>query len=77
MKHITTVEFEDNLDYYIALSMNEDIYITKNGEIITVLTNAEKHRLAFVDQLCGSFGKIDENIDYDKILKHELMKKTM
>ena len=75
MCQITATELKNNLGYYMELSFTEDVYVTKNNKVITVLTNSEKHRLALIDQLSGSFGKINEDVDYDEILKQELMKR--
>ena len=75
MCYITATEFKNNLGYYMELSAKEDVYITKNNKVITVLSSPEKHRLLLVEQLSGSFGKVDDDINYDEILKEELMKK--
>ena len=75
MRYITATELKNNLGYYLDLSSKEDIYVTKNNEVITVLTNAEKHKLVLIEELSGSFGNVDEDIDYDEILKKELMNK--
>lgn len=75
MRYITATELRNNLGYYLELSSTEDIYVTKNKKIITVLTNSEKHKLVLVEQLSGSFGNVSEDIDYDEILKNELLNK--
>ena len=75
MRYITATELRNNLGYYLELSSTEDIYVTKNKIIITVLTNSEKHKLVLVEQLSGSFGNVSEDIDYDEILKNELLNK--
>ena len=75
MRYITATELRNNLGYYLELSSTEDIYVTKNKKIITVLTNSEKHKLVLIEQLSGSFGNVSEDIDYDEILKNELLNK--
>ena len=75
MCHITATEFKNNLGYYMELSAKEDVYVTKNNKVITVLTNSEKHKLALINELRGSFGDVDKDIDYDEILKKELLNK--
>ena len=38
---ITATELKTNLAKYLVLSATEDVYITKNGITISVLTNQE------------------------------------
>ena len=38
---ITIEELEKNFDYYLEKSAEEDIYIVKDGEAISVMTNPE------------------------------------
>ena len=75
MCYITATELKNNLGYYMELSNKEDVYVTKNNKVITVLTNSDVHRLALIENLRGSFGSVDNDIDYDEILKKEIMKK--
>lgn len=75
MCYITATELKNNLGYYLELSNKEDVYVKKNNKVITVLTNSDKHKQSLVHSLRGSFGKVDKNINYDKILKKEIMKK--
>ena len=39
MCYVTATELKKNLSYYLEKSMNEDVYITKNNKVISVLTN--------------------------------------
>ena len=75
MCYVTATELKNNLSHYLELSKKEYVYVTKNGEVITVLTNPGKHRLLLIEELAGSAGKVDENIDYDDILRKALMEK--
>ena len=50
---ITATELKTNLSKYLLLSETEDIYITKNGKIISKLTNPFQDRLQIVDSLVG------------------------
>ena len=42
MCNITIAEFKNNIKYYLELSNNEDVYIMKNNEIVSVLVNPQK-----------------------------------
>ena len=39
MCYVTATELKKNLSYYLEKSMNEDVYITKNNKVISVLIN--------------------------------------
>ncbi len=55
---ITATEFRNNLSYYVELSKTEDILVTKNNKIVTVLTNEDKHRLTLIASSRGFMGKV-------------------
>ena len=75
MCYVTATELKNNLSHYLELSKKEYVYVTKNGEVITVLTNPGKHRLLLIEELAGSLGKVDEDIDYDKVLEKAMEEK--
>ena len=76
MCYITATELKNNLAHYMELSATEDVYVTKNSKIITVLSNPDKHKLFMIDELRGSVGKVDENIDFDELLKEEILERA-
>ena len=54
MMLITATELKQNLSKYLLLSMTEDIYITRNGKVVSKLTNPFQDKLSTVDALFGS-----------------------
>ena len=50
---ITADELEENLDKYLQLSAAEDIYITKNGKVISKLTSPFEDRVQIAKSLAG------------------------
>lgn len=42
MCYITATEFKNNLSHYMSLSNVEDVFVTKNNKIITVLTSPKE-----------------------------------
>ena len=50
---ITATELKMNLGKYLLLSATEDIFITKNGKIISKLTNPFQDRVELVESLIG------------------------
>lgn len=51
---ITATELKQNLGKYLLLSATEDIFITKNGKVISKLTNPFQDKLQMVNALFGS-----------------------
>lgn len=56
---ITATELKMNLGKYLLLSATEDILITKNGKVVSKLTNPYQER---VDVAKSLFGAIPNNI---------------
>ena len=54
MMSITATELKQNLSKYLLLSMTEDIYITRNGKVVSKLTNPFQDKLSTVDAMFGS-----------------------
>ena len=50
---ITITEFKTNIDHYLSLSVDEDIYITEEGKVVSVLTNPNRERVAIAESLFG------------------------
>ena len=50
---ITATELKMNLSKYILLSATEDIYITRNGKVLSKLTNPFQERVDIAKSLFG------------------------
>ena len=50
---ITATELKQNLGKYLLLSATEDIYITRNGKIISKLSNPIQERVDIAKSLFG------------------------
>ena len=50
---ITATELKENLSKYLMLSMTQDIFITKNGKIISKLTNPFQDKVDIAKSLVG------------------------
>ena len=50
---ITATELKNNLGKYLILSLTEDIYITKNGKIISKLSNPFQEKTDVAKSLFG------------------------
>ncbi len=60
---ITATELKENLSKYLQLSMTEDIYITRNGKVISKLSNPFVKR---VDVAKSLFGILPENASVEE-----------
>ncbi len=61
---ITATELKSNLGKYLALAINEDIFITKNGKIIAKLCSPYYDRVQTAKNLIGI---IPDEMDVDDI----------
>lgn len=50
---ITATELKCNLSKYLILSATEDVYITRNGKVISKLTNPFRERVDIAKSLFG------------------------
>ena len=67
----------DNLNKYMELSQTEDVYVTKNGKVFTVLTSPDEHALKSFLKLKGCLKKCDDGSSYEDTIgkvieEHEL-----
>ena len=51
---ITATELKENLSKYLLLSATEDSYITKNGKVVSKLSNPFQDRVEIARSLFGS-----------------------
>ncbi|MDO4619279.1 MAG: type II toxin-antitoxin system prevent-host-death family antitoxin [Lachnospiraceae bacterium] len=68
---ITATELKMNLGKYLLLSETEDIYITKNGKVISKLSNPNRDRVAEMESL---FGIIPADITCEEAREERLSK---
>ena len=63
--NITATELKQNLSKYLSLSEREDIFITKNGKIISKLSNPYYDNILAMQSL---FGIIPKDVDTDQLM---------
>ncbi len=66
---ITATELKTNLSKYLLLSATEDIYITRNGKVISKLTNPFQER---VDAAKSLFGVLQNDISLEEVKEERL-----
>lgn len=76
MCYITATEFKKRLGYYMELSNKEDVYVTKNNKVITVLVSPEDKALQNFLALEGILYSPEvEKKTNDEILGEEILKR--
>ena len=68
---ITATELKLNLSKYLLLSATEDIYITRNGKVISKLTNPFQDR---VDTARSLFGVLPSDMTLEEAREERLNK---
>lgn len=66
---ITATELKKNLGKYLALSSEEDIYITRNGTVVAKLSNPFQDR---VDTAKSLFGILPADVTLEEAQKERL-----
>lgn len=51
---ITATELKNNLSYYIDLSRTQDIFVTRNGKVVTKLSYPFQNKVDLAKSLFGS-----------------------
>ena len=72
MTIITATELKNNLGSYIEQSSKEDIYVTKNGKIVTMLSRPN-NRMNALNDIVGKLKSVNVNSEYDD-LKYAYLK---
>ena len=75
MCYVTATELKKNLSFYLEKSATEDVYVTKNKKVISIMTNPQLKAYfefkKFVEELdLHDDGEIsDEDIIFEEIMK--------
>ena len=75
MCRVNITEFRNNISHYINLSKNEEVYVTKNGEIVAVLSNPKEAAFKKFMNMGGCLKAIDNGESYEDMIGEEVMKK--
>lgn len=68
---ITATELKNNLSKYLLLSATQDVYITRNGKVISKLTSPFQERVDIAKSL---FGVIPADITLEQAREERLNK---
>ena len=75
MCYVNVTEFRNNISHYIEKCLTEEICITKNGEVVAVLSNPDDKYYESLVRLCGCLKNVDSGKDYDQMIGEEIMKR--
>ena len=77
MCKVSVTEFRKNLSFYLKKSENEDIFITRNNEIISVLCNPETKAIDSLLALRGCLKEYDDGRPYEELLAEAIDERNM
>ena len=75
MCYVSSTELKNNLSHYLELSNSEPVYVTKNKEVIAVISNPKDKALEDFLALRGCLKNGDEGKDYKDLIIEGIMKK--
>ena len=75
MCRVTSTELKKNLSYYLELSSKEDVCVTKNNKVISILTNPRDKNYAEFLKLRGCLANSDNGENYDQMIGKEILDK--
>ena len=76
MCYITATEFKNHLGHYMELSFTEDVYVTKNNKVITVLTNPERIAMYSFEKMFGALAPYDEGQSYEDLIGEAILERN-
>ena len=78
MRYVCISEFRKHFTYYLNLSSKEDIYLTKRGKVVAVLTKPNEADVRYYETLHhleGILADYDTGEDYDTMIGNEIMRR--
>ena len=75
MHYVTEQELQKNLDYYLELSAKEDVFITRNNKVVSVLVSPQDKGYFDFMKLEGCLSKYDDGTNYEEMIADEILKK--
>ena len=75
MCRVNITEFRNNISHYIALCSTEDVFVTKNNEVVAVLSNPDNNYYQTLIRLCGCLKDQDTGENYKDMIGEEIMRR--
>ena len=75
MLYVDVTDFMNNVDHYIDLCSKGEIHITKNGNVVAILSNPDVKYFETLTRLCGCLKDYDTGENYKDMIGKEIMRK--
>ena len=75
MCNVNVTEFRNNIFHYLNMITKESINITKNGEVVAVLSSPESNYYNTLIRLCGCLKDDEPEKSYDEMIGEEILKR--
>ena len=75
MCYVTSTDLKKNLSHYLSLSKTEEVFITKNGKTIAVLSNPKDQAFREFFAFQKTLRDKEPETDYDSALFEEMLKR--
>lgn len=75
MCYVTATELKNNLSHYLELSKKENVFITKNNKVISVLSNPTNNATLEAIMYVESLDIPKDLPSNDKLLEEEILKR--
>ena len=75
MCYVSATELKKNLSHYLELSQTEDVYVTKNNKVISVLVDPKTKAMEEFLKCGGILKEFDEGRDYKEVIGDMIMER--
>ena len=75
MCYVSVSEFRNNLLHYLNMTKTEDVYITRNGKVVSVLSDPQAKAIDELLALRGCLEKYDDGKTYEDMIGEAIEEK--
>lgn len=75
MCYVSVSEFRNNLLHFLNISKTEDVYITRNGKVVSVLSDPQARAIDELLALRGCLEKYDDGKPYEDMIGEAIEEK--
>ena len=75
MCQVNVTEFRNNIFKYLDLCLTEEVQVTRNGEVVAIVSGPDKKYYQALARLCGCLKDGDTGEDYNDMIGEEIMKR--
>lgn len=75
MIRVSISELRNNISHYVEACLNETVQITKNGNVVAILSSPKNEYYDTLYRLCGCLKEGDTGQSYDDMVGEEILRK--